>query len=284
MERFAIVGTAQSWRLTPWTDPGLYVASLNDAYRLKGFVRADTWYDFHPLDRFYHVPEGTAKVFEHQVPAGYYVRPPDHLAWLKRQSQTIPVWLHADYLTQHPDAATWPQAKAIPRAEIEAHFGRYFTSSPALMLAHAIMQGAKEVHIYGIHLATEQEYIEQRPNFEFLCGRLLGKGKVTETVSQGIRRYETADGLIVLPEESPILKSPFRYAVDVRPTAHLAPLKWDMHRYGIKRQRALQALIEAPWWKSRTILRDDLWRADAYLADSQEQLARAQMAQQIGGA
>jgi hypothetical protein len=283
MERFCIVGTAPTWVHTPWTDAGLYIASLNDAYRLKGFVRADCWYDFHPLDKFFHVPTGATQILAHQVPAGYYVRPADHLDWLQRQSQTIPVWLHADYLTQHPEAATWPQAHAIPRAAIEAHFGTYFTSSPAVMLAHAVMQGAKEIHIYGIHLATEQEYIEQRPNFEFLCGKVLGKGKVTISVHQGIRRFETADGLIAIPEASPILSSPFRYAVDVRPRANLEPIKWDVHRYSVKRERAVAGVRQAPWYRRR-VADDELWRCEALLADAQERLGRAQLHQQLMGA
>lgn len=282
MERVAIVGTAQSWTKTPWTDQGLYIASLNDAYRLKGFVRADAWYDFHPMDKFFTVPEGTGQIFAHQVPAGHYVRPPDHKDWLSRQAQTIPVWLHADYLTQCPEAASWPKAQAIPRAQIEAHFDNYFTSSPAIMMAHAILQGAKEIHIYGIHLATEQEYIEQRPNFEFLCGKVLGAGKVTKTVSDGLRRYETQDGIIVLPEASPILSSNFRYAVDTRPGAHLEPLKWDVHRYGIKRERALNSLRTLPWWQSKKSTVDDLWRIEAHLADAQDQLGRAQARQHMG--
>lgn len=280
-ERVAIVGTAQSWALTPWTDPGLHIMSLNDAYRMKGFVRADSWYDFHPLDRFFHPPEGR-QLFAHQVPAGYYVRPVDHLNWLGRQAQTIPVWLHADYLTQHPDAANWPLARAIPRADIETHFGRYFTSSPAIMMAHAIMQGAKEMHIYGIHLATEQEYVEQRPNMEYLCGRMLGSGKMTETVKDGLRRFETHDGLIVLPEASPILQSDFRYAVDVRPRTALEPLKWDMHRYSIKRERAVVALRDAKIWQRREPLREELWRCEALLADTKSIMERVQIRQQMG--
>ena len=282
MERVAIIGTAPSWQQTPWTDPGLYLLSLNDAYRMKGFKRADAWYDFHPLDRFLLVPTQRAAVFPHQVPAGYYVRPEGHLDWLAQKSQTIPVWLHEEYLAQYPAAATWPKAQAIPRTAIEAHFGRYFTSSPALMLAHAILQGAKEIHIYGIHLATEHEYVEQRPNFEFLIGRVLGSGKTTETVTGGLRRYESQDGIIVLPEASPILASPFRYAVDVRPRTQLDPLQWDAHRFGIKRERAVTALKTAKWWQRKGPLQRDVWHWDGLLVDTQEQIGRFQAQQQMG--
>jgi hypothetical protein len=272
-ERVAITGTAQSWKQTPWNDTGLSIMSLNDAYRMKGFVRADAWFDFHPLDRFFHPPKDQT-IYSHQVPPGYYCRPSDHIAWLGRQ--TIPVYLHPDYRTQHPAAATWHHAHPFPKAEIEAEFGRYFTSSPAWMIAHALMQGVKELHIYGIHLATEHEYIEQRPNFEFLCGRLLGPSKVKTTLVNGIRRYETKDAVLFLPESSPVLNSDFQYAFQPRPRAALEPLKWEAHKVGIKRQRLTEQLINAPFWKRRKADREELLRLSCWAQDVQEQMSRLQ--------
>src|SRR6185436_3543195 len=179
LDRIAIVGTAPSWRMTPWHDAGLHIASLNDAYQMDGFERVDEWYDMHPLDKFHLVPEPPPGqkpiIYAHQIPIGSYVRPSKHLDWLA--TQTIPIWLHPDHATQLPASATWPSARAFPRAALEEEFGRYFTSTPGWMLAHAISRGAREIHIYGIHLSTESEYMEQRPNFEYLIGRVLGRGK-----------------------------------------------------------------------------------------------------------
>ena len=271
MERVCIVGTAGSWTQTPWTDAGLSILSLNDAYRLKGFQRADAWYDLHPLDHFVH-PPSDGPMFAHQVPPGYYVRPSDHREWLAKQD--IPVWLHPDYATQWPDAANWRSARAFPKADIEAAFGRYFTSSPAWMLAHVILQGAKEVHVYGIHLATEHEYIEQRPNFEYLLGRVLGPSRVKLTEKDNCRYYETKDGLVVLPQSTPILASDFQYAFQPRPRANVEPLKWELHKYTVKANRALSELKTAPWWKPTGRIKADMAKWDAYIADTQEQLAR----------
>lgn len=296
LERVAIIGTAPSWRMMPWHDLTLAALSLNDAYQMDGFERADEFYDFHPLDRFFFVPElpagQKAVIHAHTIPPGHYVRPAKHLDWLA--TQTIPVWLHPDHATQLPASATWPSARPFPKAAIEAEFGRYFTSSPAWMLAHAIMRGAKEIHIYGIHLSTEQEYIEQRPNFEYLMGRVLGRGKLKTTVSDGLRRYETPDGLIVLPEASPVLGSNFQYAFEVSPRKALEPLKWNAHKAQVKRERRVTALKTANPWvpfvtfeepgedgtitKRRMLtstLQQELWYYDALLADCQEQLARA---------
>lgn len=294
-ERVAIIGTAQTWTKTPWTDTGLHLVSLNDAYRMKGFVRADGWYDFHPLNKFYHPVDGQ-QIYAHQIPAGHYCRPAGHLQWLSEQQ--IPVWLHPDYATQHPDAVKWTHARPFPKAEVEAHFGRYFTSSPGWMMAQAMMNGAKEIHVYGIHLATEHEYIEQRPNFEMLCGALLGRGKRTIVVKDGMRHYETADGILVLPEAAPILQSNFQYAFETRPRAHEDPVQWELHKLEIKRARVIDGLKRKPWWSPFVTLPDpangpeaterltawgaqeQLYQLDAQAADQGDVLARLRHAAQ----
>lgn len=300
-ERVAIVGTAESWTQTPWQDPSLQIWSLNDAYRLKGFGRADAWYDFHPINRFYFPVDGKP-IYAHQIPAGFYARPLGHVEWLARQAQCMPVWLHPDYQTQHVDAATWPLAKPFPKAAIESYFGMYFTSSPAWMLAHALLQGARELHIYGIHLATEFEYQRQRPNFEFLIGRLLGTGKIRQMVRDDRRYIETADGLVVLPESSPILKENFQYAFQQKPDAHLEPIKWELHKTEVKRSRLMKALTTRPMWspwvqfeqpaddggqpylrrEKASTIQVELAYLTALSADWQEQLQRAQVAAQQG--
>lgn len=295
-KRFAIVGTAPSWRQVPWTDAGLVIASLNDAYRLAGFQRADLWFDFHPLNRFFHVPEAQKQVYAHQIPPGYYVRPATHLEWLGKQQ--IPVYLHPDYLTQHPPAAEWRHARPFPKADVEAHCGRYFTSSPGWMMAMAFMYGARDVSVYGIHLSTEFEYIQQRPNFEFLIGRVLGPHKVTVSVQDGMRHYTTCEGHVALPEASPVLQSDFQYAFEPRPDAKLEPVKWELHKLQIKHGRKIQALRHRPWYspwavemlpqeqgptpKRRIVtastLQTELIHLEAAIDDRQQALRRLQMA------
>src|SRR5213594_3297114 len=116
--KVAIVGTAPSWALTPWTDASLEVWSLNDAYNIDGFQRADAWYDLHPLNKFWFAPKvGPGQkpiIFAHQIPYGYYVRPAEHLDWLA--AQAMPKYLHPEFASQLPAAATWPNAHAFPRA------------------------------------------------------------------------------------------------------------------------------------------------------------------------
>ncbi len=67
-KRCAIVGTAESWKDTPWDDPSLEIWSLNDAYSLNGFQRADRWFELHPTDKFYFRPKQQRAVYAELVP------------------------------------------------------------------------------------------------------------------------------------------------------------------------------------------------------------------------
>lgn len=297
LTRYCLTGTAPSWTMTPWDDPTLHIESLNDAYGMDGFRRADAWVDLHPLNKFWFAPQGPngekVVVFAHQVPQGHYVRPPQHLDWLA--TQTLPVWLHPDHATQLEASATWPSARAFPKAAIEAHFGRYFTSTPAWMLAHAILRGATEIQIYGIHLSTEAEYVDQRPNFEYLLGGFLGAGKRTVTERDGRRYYESPNGLLVLPQAAPILSANFQYGFEPTPRRSLDPLRWELHKANVKRERTVEALKKSSAWIPWTVmdqpddqgvvhqrrvltstLRDELWHYEAVVADVNDQIARTQ--------
>lgn len=200
-KRVAIVGTAESWVNTPWDDPTLEIWGLNDAWTL-GFKRVDVWFELHPLDRF-HFREVTQRVvYAHEVPYGCYVRPRGHLEKLQEMARTIPV-----YLQQEPPAGWPPNAKRLPIEELRKRFGSYWSSGPSYEVALAMMEGASEIQIWGIHLATEHEYREQRANFEHLLGIARG---------MGIK--------IVMADASPVLKHGWQYAYEPKPAMHPAKL------------------------------------------------------------
>ena len=123
-----------------------------------------------------------------------------------------------------------------------------------------------------------------------------GLHKITITVKDGMRHYETADGHVALPEESPVLQSKFQYAFETRPSAYLAPVQWELHKLTIKRDRTIQALRTRPWWQpigaiqepgpdgtpqkricSTAALQDELWQLDAAIVDTQHELQRLSM-------
>jgi len=75
-----------------------------------------------------------------------------------------------------------PLVEIYPYKDVEDLFGSlYLTSSPAYMLAYAILKGAKEIALYGVDLSiSDHEYFWQRPCVEAWIGFAKGMGiKVT---------------------------------------------------------------------------------------------------------
>lgn len=258
-KRAALVGTAPTWNQTPWDDPSMHVVSLNDAYTL-GVPRADAWYDIHPIHEMWYRPKNVTKLREQDITRLAdgrmpYIRPSGHLEWMQEKAKTIPVWLH----DAPPEG--WPvNAQRFPIEDVKRFLKArpdqeaYSASSPAPILAHLILQGFTEIHIYGIHLATEQEYIDQRPNFEWLLGKAEAMGVE-----------------IVLPPECPLLKHSHIYAYEPRPVRPDLP--------ALKRQRQIQqqmstlanTLIAWPRWKSKAQPLTQLARLRAQMRDAQQE-------------
>lgn len=253
-KRVAIVGTAESWRNTPWTDPTLEVWTLNDAYCL-GFPRIDRYFELHPIDKMTFRKAGQKIVMGKDVKPGWFVRPEGHIEWLKRFAKTNPVYLQAE-----PDAS-WPvNAKRFPIEEVDKAFGTYWASGPAYMVAHAIMEGCTEIHVYGIHLATEQEYREQRPNFEHLLGIARGRG-IT----------------VVMADKSPVMKHPWRYAYDEKPALAENPYTAEWKAVQKEKQQLVTALIDWPSGKDKTQARERLRRLQIAELDIQQQASKRAM-------
>lgn len=190
VKRIAIIGTAPTWRDAPWDDPTIEFWCLND-FHLLNPPRADVWFDLHPLDKMFFRGAGK-KIQGHDVPAGFFLRPAGHLEWLRKQQ--IPVYV------QDAAALGSPSARTFPREAIVKRFGPNFASSPAWMVALAMMEGATEIYIYGIHLATEWEYQKQKPNLTFLMGIAAGLGIALH-----------------LPKGCPLLAESHQYGYEVDP-------------------------------------------------------------------
>ena len=213
-------------------------------------------------------------VAESDVPIGAYVRPSGHLEWLRTRPQPV-------YFQQPP--AGWPTAKRFPLEEILAYWqpvwpyrltrkglleaGRaYETSTPSLMLMQAVAEGYQEIHVYGIHLATQWEYIEQRPNFEFLLGVAAGKG---------IK--------IVLPQQTPICQSKFQYAYEPKADLPMQAAEREIRAIKARGLQARQALGSTRWWQvgRKKDLAQTLETLDVALLDVRQQASRAHVAQGV---
>lgn len=266
-KRVCIVGTAQSWRSTPWSDPTIEIWSLNDAYAL-GFPRADRWFEIHPIDKMVFRPQSQKAIDLRTIPPGHYLRPAGHLEWLKAQAATIPVYLQ----DTPPDG--WPvNAQRFPVEHVFKAFGdSYWACGPSYMLALAILEGYTEIWITGIHLATQHEYREQRPQWEHLLGRLLGP-TVTESTKDGFRYYD-GHVRIVLPEACPILQHGWKYAYEPKPLPPANPYADELRATREEKQALVAALIAWPVGKDKSRQLERLRRLEIIEIDIQQQMAK----------
>lgn len=260
-KKVAIVGTAPSWVKAPWDDLSVEIFGLNDGYmcrdaRGQGVRRASRWYDLHPIDKMWFRDPARKEVYAHEIPKGHYVRPAGHLEWLKTQAMTIPVYLQAE------PPADWPaNARRFPVEAVEARFGTYWASGPSYMLAQALIEGYTEIQIYGIHLSTQAEYLEQRPNFEHLLGIARGMGVH-----------------VVMAEESPLLKHGWKYGYEPKPEPvvpeSLATARSEIKTIRKEKAALMSSLITVPRWKSKAKELERLEYLELVESDLAQQIAR----------
>ncbi len=174
--KVALIGTAPSSRmLAPYNDPTWQIWGCSPG-NMNSLPRVNLWFELHSNLLW---PEYES-----------YGRP--YIEWLKVQQ--FPVYMQ--------DQSLVPNALIFPKDELVAEFkDRFFTSSFAWMMALAIKMGATEIALYGIDMASRDEYIRQRPGFFFFQ---------TEAERRGIK--------VSAPHESDIMQSPALYAyVDSTP-------------------------------------------------------------------
>lgn len=141
-KKIALIGTAPTSRgLAPYHDPSWTIWACSPG-NMGQIPRADVWFELHgnllwPECKSYGEP---------------------YIEWLKKLP--IPLYMQSQ---------EWvPNAMIFPVKDMVAKFGRdFFTSSFTWMMAFAIDQGCKELALYGIDMASRNEYILQRPGFYF---------------------------------------------------------------------------------------------------------------------
>jgi hypothetical protein len=111
--------------------------------------------------------------------------PSEYLSWLEKQPGPGQEGHKPIYMQQHQDSI--PASLPLPREELNKWFEEkcgqkgyfaqdYYTSTISWMIALAMMQGRPEIHLYGIDLLQEEEYIYQRAGAEYLVGFARGMG------------------------------------------------------------------------------------------------------------
>lgn len=113
--------------------------------------------------------------------------------------------------------------------------GTYLTSSIAYMMAYAILQGAKEIGIWGCDLAVDDnEYFYQRPCMEQWIGFAKGKGirvTIPEVSSLGKSAFIYGKGFYGDPDTGIFSKNEFDKLADA-------------HRGRIEEFKAQKALLD----------------------------------------
>lgn len=163
--RVLIIGSAMGWETAPFQDRSWSVWSLSRMW--TALPRWDVWFELHPWERLCERLDGQTPEAEQQRQRTEYQR------WLM-QDHGRPVFMQDN----RPEV---PGAVRYPLEAVRATFPHmYFTNSVGYMIALAVMQGAEEIGIWGIDMATEEEYRQQRPGVEYWIGLAVGRGiKVT---------------------------------------------------------------------------------------------------------
>jgi hypothetical protein len=159
-DKVALVGFADSWKEAPWQDESIEIWSLNEFWKYAS--RWDRWFEVHD--------EETLGITTRDLSEGEQKR---HLEWLRAQPPGKPIYM----LPQHC-GGEFPAAVPLPLDVLTKRFkaGRYFTSTIAYMIALAIHEGYPWIGLYGIDLASDIEYQDQRPCGEYLLGVAEGLG------------------------------------------------------------------------------------------------------------
>ena len=150
--KIAVVGTAPSSRdLAPFKDPSwtIWVCSPGNAH---GVVpRVDAWFEIHS-----NLLWAEASAYG-----------PPYVEWLKKQS--FPIYMQ--------DNTVVPNATRLPIEDLIREFGKYFfTSSFAYMIAMAIKAGASEIALFGVDMASKDEFIIQRPGGHYFMQKAAERG------------------------------------------------------------------------------------------------------------
>lgn len=169
--KICILGFAPGRENAPYKDDSFEFWALNEMYAAPGVGKLDVLFELHD---YKWIKEGK--------------REAGHLKWL--QNAKIPLMMQKHF----PDI---PNSIPFPRKKLEEAYGAYFTNTISWEIALAMSIGVKEIHIYGVNMATEIEYSSQRPSCEYYIGLARGKG---------IEVY--------IPSESDLLKCFYQYGFE----------------------------------------------------------------------
>lgn len=180
-DKVAIVGFAPTWPMAPFKDPDFEIWACNEFHMIA--PRIDVLFQLHGEGRL----QDTKKEMDGK-----------HLEWLRNAKIPILMQKHYDDI---------PNSIPFPKDYLQDKFGNrfvdpgtketYFTNTISWQIALAIDMGYKEIDLYGVNMANDEEYASQRPSVEYFIGIARGLG---------IRVY--------IPDQSDLCKSWVLYGFD----------------------------------------------------------------------
>ncbi len=180
-QKVAIIGTAPSSRaLAPYDDLTWDIWGCSPG-NMNCLSRVDAWFEIHANLLWPRYADAYGK---------------NYIKWLSEQK--FPVYLQSEsWHTKY-----FPHALDFPARELRKKFGRnWFTSSFAWMMAFAIHLGYKEIGLFGVDMASKDEYIQQRQGFY-----------------HWLERAEAAGIKVTIPRESDLAQPPGLYGYsDISP-------------------------------------------------------------------
>jgi hypothetical protein len=158
--KIAILGSHSQTRMkAPFKDTDWAIWACSPGNMNGVLPRVDAWFEMH-------------------IPAQAETRPNDYMDFLK----TLPVV----YLRDTEAAKDMPGAVLYPDDAMKQRFGRFFfTSSIAYLFAYAITQAPDEIGLWGVHMASHEEYANQRAGCHYFIQKAWEAG-IKVSVPSGV--------------------------------------------------------------------------------------------------
>lgn len=151
LRKVAICGTADSLKAAPYGDPAFEIWGCSPCMTYPVFKRQDRIFEMHPRDYWGQTNED-----------GEYV-----IARLNRADCPVMMQDHYDEV---------PKSEPLPVDKMTGEYRKNYSSSIAYMLAYAIYREFHHIALFGVQMAADEEYAEQRAACEYWIGIAEGQG------------------------------------------------------------------------------------------------------------
>jgi len=163
--KVALVGGSPSYKLAPYADESFEI-----------------WAHGNQLDKF--EDNRVSRVFE--IHDDLSEHPTPYAEWLVKKN--IPMVVGKGF------PLTGDHIKVFPYDRANALMGQHLTSTPAYMMALAILEGYTEINIFGVEMAVDDhEYFYQRPSMYAWIAYAKAKG-ITVTIEGGLFKDDYVEG------------------------------------------------------------------------------------------